>query len=561
MKSIVPSSALLRSIFPSLVASGTPCRHPFHIRQRLRGYSLSLPLSSPNNTSFRKWVHYPTVNSFGRSFHSSTAVSNCGNDNHICQLFRDIASRMERNADRVRTTNQLHHQTKSVASLTSEFCSAYLSIPEVRISSAKNHPKHEILELLLHDQYYVDRDVIASTMDKLHPNSLRDGDLQRIRKICTPMYESIFHYILESARNDIGVAFLVHLRRDIRDLVRFNKFVLEEKMRNVDETERLHNQLAKLNTMDRSIQSILTTLFRPGALNLRRITYEETPASIIEQVAFKEAVHPFTSLHDLRTRLGPGRRCFAFFHPALPNKPLAFIHVTLLNEMPRSMVDVKSASEDQEPHVAAFYSITNTEKGLAGVELGNHLIKSVVQAIQKEFPSVHTFCTLSPIPKFRHWLETNVGRYRKQLEHNSSQPLSEVGSLTQSELQLLDLLEKVKAPARSNTIDDGNGATVFEQLQPLLMKLAAHYLTIEKNHQHPLCSVAKFHTRNGAEVYRLNYMADLSHRGMKNSYGIMVNYRYVLNEIEENSVRNEVYGDMVVKDEVKCWLDGTHSSE
>jgi hypothetical protein len=88
------------------------------------------------------------------------------------------------------------------------------------------------------------------------------------------------------------------------------------------------------------------------------------------------------------------------------------------------------------------------------------------------------------------------------------------------------------------------------------MKLAAYYLTIEKNHQQPLCSVAKFHTRNGAEVHQLNYMADLSQKGIRNSYGIMVNYRYVLDEIEDNSVRNEIYGDVVVKDGVKCWLDG-----
>ncbi len=120
-------------------------------------------------------------------------------------------------------------------------------------------------------------------------------------------------------------------------------------------------------------------------LNLQRITYEETPAAIIEQIALKEAVHPLQSLNDLRTRLGPGRRCFAFFHPALPHKPLVFVHVSLLQQIPESMDDIQAGSErivqcidtEDDATCAAFYSITNTEPGLAGVDLGNHLIKSL----------------------------------------------------------------------------------------------------------------------------------------------------------------------------------------
>ncbi len=546
------------TLSPSVVASETP----HQLRQRQGRYPISF---SP----YKKWHHHPT---FDRSFYSAVAATGDANDNHnICQKFRDIVSRMEWRLDRDRKANHLKQQTKSAASLTSDFCSAYLSIPEERISSSDNHPKQEFFELLIHDQYYVDKDAIASAMDIIHPHTLRDGDVQRIRKLCTPLYETIFHYILGSAQKD-GVAFLIHLRRDIRDFIQFSKFN-QEKAEQIDVEEgRLHTQVTKLNTIDRTIQSILTTLFRPGALNLRRITYEETPAFIIEQVAFKEAVHPFTSLRDLRTRLGPGRRCFAYFHPALPNKPLAFIHVTLLNEMPRSMVDVKSASEDNEPRVAAFYSITNTEKGLVGIDLGNHLIKSVVQVIQTEFPSVETFCTLSPIPKFRQWLETKVTRNREKFEkkhddeeHPTCAPQAFLDDiiLEQSELHLLDQLETLEVMARrtsarrgSSFDDDDGSSALFAQLRPLLMKLAAYYLTIEKHHHRPLCSVAKFHTQNGAEVYRLNFMADLSQRGMRNSYGIMVNYRYVLDEIEENSVRNEIYGDIVARDEVKCWLDG-----
>lgn len=553
-------------IFPSLVdvASGVPCRH--RQRQWQGRY-----LVSQTNRNWQHHRHCPTAKSFNRGFRSSS-VAYEDDSSHISQLFHDIASRMEGAESLRSTSNATTQRRKSAASLTSEFCKAYLSIPDERFYSSENGPKLKLFELILHDRYHVDKEAIALAMEKMHPDSLRESDVQRIRKLCTPLYESIFHYILGSSQKDLGVAFLVHLRRDIRDFIHFRKFVQENEVQHDDEQRQLlQMQIAKLSTMERSIQSILTTIFRPGVLNLRRITYEDTPASIIEQIAFKEAVHPLQSLQDLRTRLGPGRRCFAFFHPALPNKPLAFVHATLLQEMPRSMVDLKSASEDAEPQVATFYSITNTEPGLHGVDLGNHLIKSVVQVMQTEFPTVHTFCTLSPIPKFRTWLETKIARYREQLEHKhgegehrtgQSQSFVDDGLLTESDLHLLDLLEKVKSPARntftqqgSNTCDEVSSSALFEQLQPLLMKLAAHYLTVEKNHQRPLCSVAKFHTRNGAEVYRLNYMADLSQKGMRNSYGIMVNYRYVLDEIEDNSVQNEIYGDVVVKDEVKCWLD------
>lgn len=556
----------LSAIFRSFVASGEPCRRHSQTRLRLDVYFIS--------QTNRKWHHHrhcPTAKSYNRGFHSSLVAYEDENS-RIFQLFHGIASRMDGAESLRSTSNATTHRRKSAASLTSEFCKAYLSIPDERFYSSENGPKLKLFELILHDRYCVDKEAIASTMNHVHIHSLRDSDVHQIRKLCTPLYESIFHYILGSAQKDLGVAFLVHLRRDIRDFIHFRKFVHENEAQNDDEQKQLQMQIAKLGAMERSIQSILTTIFRPGVLNLRRITYEDTPASVIEQIALKEAVHPLQSLQDLRTRLGPGRRCFAFFHPALPNKPLAFVHVTLLQEMPRSMVDLKSASEDAEPQVATFYSITNTEPGLHGVDLGNHLIKSVVQVMQTEFPTVHTFCTLSPIPMFRTWLETKIARYREQLKHmhgegehstGQSQSFVDDGLLTESDLHLLDLLEKVKSPARntstqkgSNTGDEMSSSALFEQLQPLLMKLAAHYLTVEKNHQRPLCSVAKFHTRNGAEVYRLNYMADLSQKGMRNSYGIMVNYRYVLDEIEDNSVQNEIYGDVVVKDGVKCWLDG-----
>jgi len=319
-------------------------------------------------------------------------------------------------------------------------------------------------------------------------------------------------------------------------------------------------------------------------LDLQRITYQETPASIIEQIAFKEAVHPLQSLQDLRTRLGPGRRCFAFFHPALPNKPLVFVHVALLQEIPSSMDDLQHASE-LDASCAAFYSITNTERGLAGVDLGNHSIKSVVNVLQNEFPKLDKFCTLSPIPNFRKWLEGKILRYHEGLTSQQqsvhgrddnfsdfslkfmddglfcSSELQQLQEIFQSESSLLDFLETLKSPNWQINSSNGNLSHLVDQLEPILMKLAAYYLTIETRHGRPLCPVAKFHIRNGAEMHRLNYMADTSSKGMRNSCGIMINYRYVLNEIEANRVRYEISSDVMVRDGVKHWLDGTEKLE
>jgi hypothetical protein len=293
-------------------------------------------------------------------------------------------------------------------------------------------------------------------------------------------------------------------------------------------------------------------------LKLQRITYEETPASIIEQIALREAVHPLQSLQDLRTRLGPGRRCFAFFHPALPNKPLVFVHVALLDRIPKSMSDLQYASADSEQKAtcATFYSITNNEAGLAGVDLGNHLIKSVVQVLQDEFPTLQTFCTLSPIPKFRNWLESKLVRYNEGLVNDdddclfTQQELHQLEGIFASKTYLLDLLETLKSPSWHK-----DRPYLVDQLEPLLMKLASYYLTVESHRGRPLCPVAKFHIRNGAEMFRLNYMGDISSKGLRTSCGMMINYRYVLDNIEDNSVNYEMDGRVVVRDEVSCWLN------
>ena len=501
----------------------------------------------------------------------------------MCQLFHEIASRTEA-AERYRRTslgplNAM--ERKSAASITSEFCNLYLSFPDWHPSSPEECPKRDILELLLCDKYGVSEESIISIIDNIRSRSLREADIHRIRSLCTPRYEFIFHYILGSATRDLGVAFLVSLRRNASEVIHYWKFIQNHEVQGDEGTQpNNHGQmtprrLTKLQNVERGIKTILTSLFRPGVLQLRRMTYDKTPASIIEQIALKEAVHPVQSLHDLRTRLGPGRRCFAFFHPALPDKPLVFVHVALLEEMPKSMEDLQSASEFSESKAtcAAFYSISNSEQGLAGVDLGNHLIKSVVQVLRSDFPPMQ-FCTLSPIPKFRTWLGEKIARYHEGLlklqeqNHGIGNDNLDVALkfiddsfITRAEYEQLRGIFSSESPLLDpldHAVTHRNGSDIasLNHLQPLLMKLAAYYLTIETHHGRPICPVAKFHVRNGAEMYRLNFMADRSKKGLRSSFGIMVNYRYQLDEIEENHVRYEIGGDISVKDGVKCWLKG-----
>lgn len=496
-------------------------------------------------------------------------------DGTLSSLFNEIDDRLDK-AERSyvnKTANDLDkrssYQKVSAANLTSDFCRTYLSLPHLNISTWRDggaSDKLQFLELLLKDEYNVDVTTLASAMTILLKQSdqVSNKSIQRIRELCTPRYERIFKYILGASHQDLGVTFLVKLRQDIREVIHWLKFSEgEQQPREQQQSTQL--DVTKLRAIEHDLQTILTSLFRPGVLNLQQITYDKTPASIIEQIAFKEAVHPLQSLNDLRMRLGPGRRCYAFFHPALPDRPLVFVHVALLRGIPESMNDLHEGTQrivdgsdaEIEATCATFYSITNSEPGLAGVDLGNHLIKSVLRVLRNEFPTLHTFCTLSPIPNFRKWLTDKIDRTQ------TSDKFIDANLFTECDIQKLgmifpsskaapldSLLEYLKDP-RWHQVSQGT----TDDLKPLIMKLAAYYLSVEKHHGRPLCPVAKFHIRNGAEMYRLNFLGDTTSKGVRSSFGVMINYRYLLEELEENHVNYERTGQIAVREDVSSWLN------
>jgi malonyl-CoA decarboxylase len=285
--------------------------------------------------------------------------------------------------------------------------------------------------------------------------------------------------------------------------------------------------LPELAAVEADFLHLLSSWFNPGFLQLRRVDWN-SPAQLLEQLIHHEAVHAIEGWDDLRRRLQPDRRCFAFFHPQLPDEPLIFVEVALLPDMPAAIAPL-IAKSDKPPladtfRVAAFYSISNCQPGLKGVNLGNFLIKRVAQELGRELPQLKTFCTLSPIPGLARWLLAGAeapglsGVRAKRLHETRAALLAHTGDT----MALPDTAAGMKRlPA---------------EVTAALQQLAAMYLAWVT----PARSgdpVARFHLDNGARLERLNPLGDLSPKGLKQSHGMMVNYLYDLARIERYHAR------------------------
>ncbi|HSB70657.1 MAG TPA: malonyl-CoA decarboxylase family protein [Candidatus Methylomirabilis sp.] len=284
----------------------------------------------------------------------------------------------------------------------------------------------------------------------------------------------------------------------------------------------------RLGLVDADLRHLLSSWFNPGFLQVVRVDWR-TPAYLLERIIAHEAVHEIRGWDDLRRRLERDRRCFAFFHPALPDEPLIFVEVALLEEMPdtiASLLDAPLAPSDPErATVAVLYSINNCQPGLRGVSLGNSLVKQVAELLSAELSRLRRICTLSPIPSFSAWL---VDHLRKQVG-DRPQPLGEALHVVARDLGR-DLSRLAPDPAQARQR--------LESLKGPLMALCATYLLSPvpegESMQDP---VARFHLNNGARLARVNWAADLSKRGLQQSMGMMVNYLYDPREIEANHDR------------------------
>jgi malonyl-CoA decarboxylase len=292
------------------------------------------------------------------------------------------------------------------------------------------------------------------------------------------------------------------------------------------------NGHADLAALDRDVVHLLGSWFNRGFLVLRRIDWS-TPANILEQIIRYEAVHEIHDWDDLRRRIDPvDRRCYAFFHPALADEPLIFVEVALTEAMPSAIAPLLAVDRQPVPieraRTAVFYSISNTQKGLGGISFGSFLIKQVVEELRRELPKLDTFVTLSPVPGFVQWLKQN------------DVPVSD------EERALLENLD------RPDWIEDPELTT---KLRAVLEPLAAYYFLKARTPKGRLIdSVARFHLGNGARLERIDWLGDLSPKGLRESAGIMVNYLYRLDDIEKNHEAYANDGEVVASSAVKKLL-------
>ncbi|HWX83580.1 MAG TPA: malonyl-CoA decarboxylase [Xanthobacteraceae bacterium] len=286
-----------------------------------------------------------------------------------------------------------------------------------------------------------------------------------------------------------------------------------------------------LRLLDADLRHLFASWFNRGFLELRRIDWQ-TPAAVLEKLIAYEAVHEIAGWDDLRRRLAPDRRCFAFFHPALPGEPLIFVEVALVQGLATAMPLLLASETDEEAaraqaaraDTAIFYSISNCQDGLRGISFGNFLIKQVVEELQAEFPQLKRFSTLSPVPGLRRWLMQRLAQ--------ASDPDAALPELER----------------------DGwwHNSAQSEKLRSALMRLCALYLTRQPSIR--IDPVARFHLGNGARLERINWLGNNSPRSIRESFGIMVNYLYDRDTIEDNH-KAFVRGTIVRSPDVDALLE------
>jgi malonyl-CoA decarboxylase len=316
-----------------------------------------------------------------------------------------------------------------------------------------------------------------------------------------------------------------------------------------------------LSALEADLKSLLKNWFDVGFLELRRITWD-SPASLLEKLIAYEAVHAIRGWQDLKDRLDSDRRCFAFFHPRMPDEPLIFVEVALVTGMSgnvQSLLDEAAPVQDpQAADTAIFYSISNAQKGLAGISFGNFLIKRVVDSLATEFPNLKYFATLSPIPGFRRWLDTELA---------GEEAGAGEGVLTASERSRIAELFANPGIVPLDR-EDGLQALLdrpgwhrdeaaLKILKPILLRLGARYLIDVKSGRRARDPVAHFHLSNGARMERLNWLADTSDNGLQQSAGMMINYRYKLTHIEANHEAYTGDGKITTSSQVRAHLKST----
>ncbi|XP_050759877.1 malonyl-CoA decarboxylase, mitochondrial [Gymnogyps californianus] len=383
-------------------------------------------------------------------------------------------------------------------------------------------PRAELLTRLARD-FGVDHGRVAEFSAKVLQAREQQRELgallqaeDRLRYYLNPQYRGLFQHL---GRLEGGLRFLVELRGDL--------------------VEGLATKVVDgphVKEMNGVLKNMLSEWFSTGFLNLERVTWQ-SPCEVLQKISDSEAVHPVRNWVDMKRRVGSYRRCYFFSHCAIPGEPLIVLHVALTSDISSSIqaivkeVPPLETEDTDKITTAIFYSISLTQQGLQGVELGTYLIKRVVKELQKELPQIKVFSTLSPIPGFTKWLVGLLSSQTKELERNEL--------FTESEWQEISEITGDSTTETLKKLLNNNEWVRSEKLVKVLhspfMRLCAWYLYGEKHRGYALNPVANFHLQNGSVMWRINWMADTSPRGITASCGMMVNYRYFLEDTASNS--------------------------
>jgi malonyl-CoA decarboxylase len=373
---------------------------------------------------------------------------------------------------------------------------------------ALNQTGRERFLKLLAEEFDIDHAAVAVLVERLaHASGDERRAIERELRdaLEPPRVELLTHF---NALPE-GVKFLVDMRAELLGLA---------------------PQDSVLAGLELDLKELLASWFDIGFLELTRITWEAS-AALLEKLIVYEAVHEIRSWTDLKNRLEADRRCFAYFHPRMPDEPLIFVEVALVSGISgnvQSLLDETAPVGDPSAaDTAIFYSISNCQRGLAGISLGDFLIKRVVDDLAAELPHIKTYATLSPIPGFRAWLDKRAPEEGAEiLSGGERQALQQALPPELAGQGLGELLARPRWYGEE---------PLAEALREPLLRLAARYLLTQKTVRgRALDPVAHFHLTNGARMERLNWLADLSPKGMQQSAGIMINYLYRLSEIEAN---------------------------
>uniref|UniRef100_F1L6U8 Malonyl-CoA decarboxylase n=1 Tax=Ascaris suum TaxID=6253 RepID=F1L6U8_ASCSU len=430
--------------------------------------------------------------------------------------------------DEIFSSIQSHYESSS-----SQLIAAATQILHIYSKSTADERRFFLREMCT--KYGVDHDALKLAIDayRKDPSTYRDLNIASRTRY--------FRFLQAIGNVECGVKSICDLRADVLDFLSSSDLTPFE--------------MNTMRTLEKELRELLTLWFCLSNLQLFRLTWQ-SPADIVEKVAHSDTVHPVQDLSDMRRRVGAHRRCFLFMHEAMPREPLVVVHVALMNKIADSIQDIievdRLDSCESTNDTAIYYSISSTQPGLRGIDLGNLLIKRVVSELQQTAPQINIHSTLSPLPQFRSWLLNSLN------EPSTSEKLFDerliklcmdckvFGDEKITEQMRLFLLQQIRK----------NDFQRYDEIKPVILHLAARYLCEAKQPSsgRAIDPVANFHLRNGAEIYRLNWRGNTSVRGMRSSLGLMVNYRYQMERVSENSAQYVNNKYVAINDRVKSIL-------